>query len=81
MTLEQLDDFIKSGPHLLQVALTKHGAIALRKAIRAANQEAYEAGVASVDPAVFDLVGHLSVPSRDRPLAAAAAVNLRKGVQ
>lgn len=28
----------------------------------------------------FDLVAHLSVPSRDKPLSAAAAVNMRRAV-
>ena len=78
MSPADLDTFIKSPAFVIQMPLTKPGAVALRKAIRALEQEAYERGVASVDPEVFDVVRHMSVPSRANPLAAAFAVNAAK---
>lgn len=79
MSPADLDTFIKSPAFVIQMPLTKPGAVALRKAIRVLEQQAYERGVASVDPQVFDLTGHLSLPSRENPLAAAFAVNATKG--
>lgn len=80
MSPADLDTFIKSPEHVKQIALTKQGAASLRRAIRALEQRAYERGVASVDPQVFDLTGHLSLPSRENPMAAAFAVNATQAV-
>jgi hypothetical protein len=72
MTLQQLYDFADATDHLSRMPLTREQARNLVREI--------EAQLAKDTPESFDLVGHMQVPSRDNPMAAAAAHHMRRSV-